>query len=318
MDYLSFLFAILHVYKALSEEIFWDTTVKLAKNMTLECVYSSMDTLSQMEWFKINTTEKQSIAIFSPTLGVNIREPYADRVYFSNSTMASNDMTLSFHNASEADVGFYSCFLHTFPSGFWKKVIRVVQSDSFEIPVSPNNHVVSEPGKNVTLTYWPQMKWLMGQVTWEKIQPHQIDLLALCNLSQGRSYSPKYQRQVLTNCSQGLGWSFVVLPHVTVADSGLYRCCFKARTGENETFVMRLTVTEGKTNNQYTLFLAGGIVSVLLLAILIYIVIHCNSQPTTTEVPSRPIDTWKAQERIFMSTILPSPVDQRLNPKLFP
>ncbi|XP_004461572.1 CD226 antigen [Dasypus novemcinctus] len=268
MEYLSFLFAILHVHKALCEEIFWDTAVKLAKNMTLECVYSSTDTVTQMEWLKVNATEKESIAIFNPTYGTIIRTSYADRVYFPNLTMASNDMTLSFYNASEADVGFYSCCLNTFPSGYWEKVIQVVQSDSFTIALQSNSHVVSEPGENITLTCQPQTKWLTEQITWEKIQPHQIDLITFCNLSQGRSYTSKYQRQILTNCSRGLGWSSIVLPQVTFSDSGLFRCCFKAKTGENETFVVRLTVTDGKTDSQHILLLAGGTALLLLLAVL--------------------------------------------------
>ncbi|XP_045383473.1 CD226 antigen isoform X2 [Lemur catta] len=217
MDYFAFLLAILHVYKALCEEIFWDTTIKLAENMTLECVYPSTDILTQMEWFKINSMEKEPIAIFSPTHGVIIREPYADRVSFLNSTMAPNDITLSFHNASEADVGYYSCFVHTFPQGTWEKVIQVVQP--------------------------------------------------------GRNYTSKYQRQILTTCTQGSRTSFIIIPNVTASDSGLYRCCFQASTGENETFVMRLTVTEGKTDNQYILFMAGGTALLLLFVILITTVI---------------------------------------------
>ncbi|XP_058413269.1 CD226 antigen [Diceros bicornis minor] len=273
MDYLTFLLAILHVYKALCEEMFWDTTVKLAKNMTLECVYPSADTLTQMEWFKINATEKESIVIFNPYYGVMIRKPYVDRVYFCNSTMTPNDMTLSFHNASAADVGFYSCFLHTFPHGPWEKVIRVVPSDSFETAVPSNSRIVSEPGKNITLTCQLQMKWPLQQVTWEKIQPHQIDLLTSCNLSQGRSYTSKYRRRILSNCSQGMRQASIVMPYVTASDSGLYRCRFKASTGENETFVMRLTVTDGETDNGYILFVAGGTVLLLLFVILITTVI---------------------------------------------
>ncbi|XP_014695109.1 CD226 antigen isoform X1 [Equus asinus] len=273
MDYLIFLLAILHVYKVLCEEKFWDTTVKLAKNMTLECVYPSTDTLTQMEWFKVNAMEKESLVIFNPTYGAIIRQPYADRVYFSNSTVTPNDMTLSFHNASEADVGFYSCFLHTFPHGPWEKVIQVVPPDSFEIDAPSNSHILSEPGKNVTLTCQLQMKWPLQQVTWEKIQPHQIDLLTTCNLSQGKSYTSKFRRQILSNCSQGMRRASIVLPHVTASDSGLYRCRFKASTGENETFVMKLTITDGKTDNRHILFVAGGTVLLLLFVILITTII---------------------------------------------
>ncbi|XP_046942208.1 CD226 antigen isoform X1 [Lynx rufus] len=305
MDYLAFFLAIVHIYRALCEEMFWDTTVKLAENMSLECVYSSLDTLTQMEWFKINSTDRESIAIFSPAYGVIIRTPYADRVYFLNSTMAPNDMTLTFHNVSEADVGYYSCLLHTFPYGHWEKVIRVVASgttthrlpesispsppeilaflnhsqdsiryfDDFEIAVPSDSHMVSEPGKNITLSCELPTKWPVQQITWEKIQPHQIDLLTSCNLSQGKIYTSKYQRWVSSDCSPGMTSTFITMPQAVVSDSGLYRCGFSAGMGENETFVRRLTVTDGKMDNQYTLFVAGGTVLSLLFVILMTAVI---------------------------------------------
>ncbi|XP_059265794.1 CD226 antigen isoform X2 [Mustela nigripes] len=306
MDYLTFFFAILHVYRALCEEMVWDTTVKLAENMSLECIYSSLDTLVQLEWHKITTTNRELMAIFSPTYGLSVKPPYTERVYFLNSTMAPNDMTLSFHNVSEADVGFYSCFLHTFPQGHWEKVIQVVASDSFEIAVPSRNHIVSEPGKNVTLTCQLPQKGPIQQVTWEKIQPHQIDLLTSCNLSQGKGYASKYQRQILSNCSLGMTSSFIVMPHVMASDSGLYRCCFKASTGDNgtlETIAMRLTVTDGegvRRNSLKTL------------------VMHRRRQPTTTEIPTLPISHRMVQERIFMSTTQPSLRGQRPESKRFP
>lgn len=106
--------------------------------------------------------------------------------------------------------------------------------------------MVSEPGKNITLTCQPKEKSLLEEVSWEKIQPQQIDVLISCNLSHGRSYTSKYPRQILSNCSHGMKKAFVTIPNVTGSDSGLYRCGFKASTGEKETFVMRLTVTDGE------------------------------------------------------------------------
>ncbi|XP_006061341.3 CD226 antigen [Bubalus bubalis] len=268
MDHLTLLLAILYVYTVPCEEIFWDTTVKLAKNMTLECVYPLADTVTQMEWFKIKT-ERESMAIFNPAFHGIIREAYTDRVYFSNHTMASNDMTLSFHNASEADVGFYACLLHTFPHGTWEKVIQVVPPDSFEDAGPPNSQMVSEPGKNITLTCEPRENRLLEEVSWEKIQPQQIDLLITCNLSQGRNYTSKYPRQILSNCNKGMKKAFVTMPNVIGSDSGLYRCGFKASTGEKETFLMRLTVTNGETGKSNMPFVAGGAVLLFLLVILI-------------------------------------------------
>ncbi|PNJ64419.1 CD226 antigen isoform X1 [Pongo abelii] len=271
MDYPTLLLALLHVYRALCEEVLWHTSVPFAENMSLECVYPSMGILTQVEWFKIGT-EKDSIAIFSPTHGMVIRKPYAERVYFLNSTMASNNMTLFFRNASEDDVGYYSCSLYTYPQGTWQKVIQVVQSDSFEAAVPSNSHIISEPGKNITLTCQPQMTRPVQEVRWEKIQPHQIDLLTYCNLVHGRNFTSKFPRQIVSNCSHGR-WSIIVIPDVTASDSGLYHCHLQASAGENETFVMRLTVAEGKTDNQYTLFVAGGTVLLLLFLISITTII---------------------------------------------
>ncbi|XP_060030013.1 CD226 antigen isoform X3 [Erinaceus europaeus] len=243
MEYLTFLLAILHAYKAVCQEILWDTTVQLAENLTLECVYPSADTLTQMEWFKVNATDREPIAIFNPVHGVVIRKPYADRVFFLNSSLTVHDMTLSFHNASEADAGFYSCSLHTFPYGPWQKVIQVVSSGSFDIAVLSYRHIVSDSGKNVTLTCELPREWRVEVVQWEKIQPHQIDLLSSCNLSQGRSYTSKHRRQIESSCSLNMRSSFLVIPHVSITDSGLYRCSFKASTGENKTCVMDLTIS---------------------------------------------------------------------------
>uniref|UniRef100_A0A8C0WZK6 Ig-like domain-containing protein n=1 Tax=Castor canadensis TaxID=51338 RepID=A0A8C0WZK6_CASCN len=230
--------------------IFWDTTVKLTENMILECAYPLTETLTQLEWFKIIGMQKDPIGIFSPAFGIQIRKPYADRVYYVNSTMAPNVITLSFYNASEADLGIYSCFFHIFPHGTWEKTTRVIQADSFEIAASlngPMRPITSEIGQNVTLTYLIQMKGPVQQVTWEKIQAHQIDILTCCNLSQGRTYTSKYQRQVWSNCSQGIRVSHLVIPHATASDSGVYRCCVKDSTGESETFMMRLTLIEGES-----------------------------------------------------------------------
>ncbi|KAM5222165.1 CD226 antigen [Ctenodactylus gundi] len=340
--------------------------------MTLECVYPGTDTVTQVEWYKIKGKNKTAIAVFNPMYGLDMKKPYHDRVFFSNATLALNDLSLAFHNASSADVGTYWCYLHTFPSGSWKKEIQVVPSGaprsctdtqhppkeekdgcecrpadkhcaqgspagalcglrgtrrrpsvisqrllqllaqppwslctsslpfpplsppclffSFVLPGLHTSAVLSgflpllrffpflrvgcsvemkhflvpstqlrdyfetieslkyspmvvEPG-NVTLTYKLQMEGPVQQVTWERIQPHQIDLLSSCNLSQGKSYQAKYHRQVLTHCSPGSKSSFIVIQNATASDSGLYRCRFKMSTGENETYVLELTVKE--------------------------------------------------------------------------
>ncbi|XP_072460227.1 CD226 antigen [Notamacropus eugenii] len=272
---LPFLFVILQAHKALSEEEFVDTTVKLAKNMIFECIYPGSDFISQAEWFKMTMTGEDSMAIFSPKFGERIRTDYFSRVHFLNANMTTNDVSLFIHNASEADLGRYYCSLQLFPLGHWKKVIKVVQTDGFEIGVPSNSHMVSEPGKNVTFTFQTHMASPLKHVTWERIRPHQIDHLTSCNLDNGKSYGLKYQRKILLSCSQEMKSSSIVIQNVTASDSGFYQCCLTTNTGENETFVMRLTVTAEKTDYQIVFFMVGGAALVLILAISIIFISFC-------------------------------------------
>ncbi|XP_020841285.1 CD226 antigen [Phascolarctos cinereus] len=275
MHCLPFLFVILQAHKALPEEEFVDTTIKFAKNMIFECTYPGSDFISQAEWFKITVSGKNSMAIFSPKFGGLIRTDYISRVHFLNSSVTANDVSLFFRNASKADLGLYHCILQLFPLGRWEKVINVVQSDDFEIRVPSNSHMVSEPGKNVKFIFQPHMASPLKHVTWERIQPHQIDHLTSCNLNNGKSYGLKYQRKILTSCNQGMKSSSIVIHNVTASDSGFYQCCLTTNIGENETFVMRLTVTDAKTDHQIIFFMAGGAASFLLLVISIIIITYC-------------------------------------------
>ncbi|XP_031222083.1 CD226 antigen isoform X2 [Mastomys coucha] len=276
MAYLTWLLAILHVNKALCEETLWDTTVRLSKTMTLECVYPLTDNLTQVEWTKNIGTETVSIAVYNPNHSMYIDSYYLHRVHFLNSTVGFRNMSLSFYNASEADIGTYSCLFHAFPSGPWEKKIKVVWSDSFEIAAPLDSHLYAEPGQDVTLSCQLQRTWPVQQVIWEKVQPHQVDILASCNLSQGTRYTSKYLRQTWSNCSQGSMKSVLTIPHAMATDSGLYRCRSEASTGKNKTFVIRLIITDGGNNKHFILSIVGGLVSLLLVILIIVIITLYN------------------------------------------
>ncbi|XP_031222090.1 CD226 antigen isoform X5 [Mastomys coucha] len=216
MAYLTWLLAILHVNKALCEETLWDTTVRLSKTMTLECVYPLTDNLTQVEWTKNIGTETVSIAVYNPN-----------------------------HN-------------------------------SFEIAAPLDSHLYAEPGQDVTLSCQLQRTWPVQQVIWEKVQPHQVDILASCNLSQGTRYTSKYLRQTWSNCSQGSMKSVLTIPHAMATDSGLYRCRSEASTGKNKTFVIRLIITDGGNNKHFILSIVGGLVSLLLVILIIVIITLYN------------------------------------------
>nr|XP_048275409.1 CD226 antigen isoform X3 [Myodes glareolus] len=133
MACITLLLAILHVHKALCEVTFWDTAVQLSETMTLECVYPLTDNLTQVEWTKISGSETVTIAVYNPNLHMHIDHNYFHRVHFLNTTLEFRNMSLSFYNASEADVGIYSCLFHSFPGGPWEKKIKVVQSGLMEV-----------------------------------------------------------------------------------------------------------------------------------------------------------------------------------------
>jgi CD226 antigen len=96
--------------------------------MTLECVYPLTHNLTQVEWTKNTGTKTVSIAVYNPNHNMHIESNYLHRVHFLNSTVGFRNMSLSFYNASEADIGIYSCLFHAFPNGPWEKKIKVVWS----------------------------------------------------------------------------------------------------------------------------------------------------------------------------------------------
>ncbi|XP_021097821.1 CD226 antigen isoform X3 [Heterocephalus glaber] len=171
--------------------------------------------------------------------------------------------------------------------------------------------MTSSPG-NITLTYDLPVNWAVQQIKWEKIQPHQVDLLVHCNLSEGISYS-RYGKQILTNCTQGIRSNFIIIINATASDSGLYRCHFTASTGENESFLMRLTITDGKTDNQYIVFVAVGTVLFLfvILIVTITVISYNRRRRRQKNFPVKiPWDTQSKAVNNYRSPISPhQPVD---------
>ncbi|CAH7082638.1 Cd226 [Phodopus roborovskii] len=124
-------------------------------------------------------------------------------------------------------------------------ILEMKNLNSFAILAPSDGYLYAEPGQNVTLSCQLPRNWPVQQVMWERVQPHQVDILASCNLSQGTRYTSKYLRKIWSTCSQESMQS-VVIPNATAADFGLYRCRSEASTGEKETFVIRLILTDGE------------------------------------------------------------------------
>lgn len=102
-----------------------DSTVTLANSMTLKCVYPKTATISQMSWRKENGTQKENVVVFKLPSDLHIESKYKDRVHVVNHT--TNNKSLIFNNATEADVGLYRCSFQVFPDGNWEKRIQVVR-----------------------------------------------------------------------------------------------------------------------------------------------------------------------------------------------
>nr|XP_034374315.1 CD226 antigen isoform X2 [Arvicanthis niloticus] len=158
----------------------------------------------------------------------------------------------------------------------WLLAILHVHKDSFEIAAPLDSYLSAKPGQNVTLNCQLQRTWPVQQVIWEKVQPHQVDILASCNLSQGTRYTSKYLRQTWSNCSQESMESVLIIPYAMASDSGLYRCRSEASTEKTKTFVIRLIITDGGTNKHFILPIVGGLASLLLVILIIIVIILYN------------------------------------------
>ncbi|KAM9164060.1 CD226 antigen isoform 2-T2 [Pangshura tecta] len=265
MVYLACLIVVLQLSETTGEGRFVDATVKLTNNMNLECIYPKTNGITQMSWAKSIVTGKEVIAVSHPLYGVHIEDKYKDRVRFINAS--SRDKSLNFMKTTEADTGLYLCSI-TFPNGVWEKVVQVIQLDSFEVPVPSTNHMIIEPGGNVTLRCSYSVGDLVRQVTWERIKEDRMDTIVLCNLSEGKTYGSDYQERAMIDCATQES-DILVIQNVTSSDSGIYRCHY----GGNKTHVMRLTVTSATLDHHWhILLIAGGAAASLLLLVTILII----------------------------------------------
>ncbi|XP_075777156.1 CD226 antigen isoform X2 [Pelodiscus sinensis] len=248
--------------------------------MNLECIYPKTANITQMSWVKSIATDKETIAVFHPRYGVYIQDQYKDRVRFINAS--SKGKSLNFIKTTEADMGFYFCSI-TFADGIWEKVIQVIPSDSFKVPpVPPANHVITEPGENVTLRCPFRVGGLVQQVTWERIKVDRRDTVVLCNLSEGKTYGSDYQEHAIIDCAPQKS-SILVLQNVSAYDSGIYRCHYSLTNGANKTHVMSLTVTSATLDHHWhVLLVAGGASATLLLLVTILIItitlVYCRKK----------------------------------------
>nr|XP_033790864.1 CD226 antigen [Geotrypetes seraphini] len=244
--------------------------------MILECVYPGSAKVTQVSWFKERASQKISVAVANSIYGVYIDERYKERVELANVSSSSSDMSLRFHRTSVADTGYYYCSVHTFPDGIWEKTIKVINSEEFEVTMEPLYHILAELEQNVTFSCQYTLGDKVKQVTWEKIREGQMDIMGLCNLSEGKYYGANYKQRLTLHCSNPMNSSTVVIQEVSVADEGLYRCYFDGITG-NQTFLISLTIHK-ETRHPLLISLIAGGAGLLLILILISVTVYLQKR----------------------------------------
>uniref|UniRef100_A0A6J0TXG3 CD226 antigen isoform X1 n=1 Tax=Pogona vitticeps TaxID=103695 RepID=A0A6J0TXG3_9SAUR len=257
-----------------------DSTMKLARDMTLECVYPKIGRIIQMSWRKENNSSKEKIAVFRLPYDLSIANGYKTRVRISNNT--TNNKSLIFNNADEEDTGFYLCSFHAFPHGIWEKQIQVVQSDDSKSQVFLDPDVtadsqVTKPRRNVTIMCWHDSDITVNQVIWERVQVDRVDFIGQCLESGLQVYGSDYEGHVQIDCATE-EYSTLVLWNVSASDAGLYHCsCFGAN-GKNESGWTKLTITGNVPliSMQHIVFIAGAsaILIIITLASVVAIAYH--------------------------------------------
>ncbi|KAM6276062.1 CD226 antigen isoform 4-T4 [Spheniscus humboldti] len=267
MDHAALLIVVLQLCGTNVEGKFVDSTVKLTEKVKLECIYPKKAVIIQTSWMKLNVTHKENIAVLHPIHGVHIEDKYNGRIYFENSSR--EDKSLSFIKSTLEDVGLYFCSIVTYPDGIWEKVIKIIQTDAFEVSEKQDNPVFTKPGGNVAFTCPYKIGDSVQQVMWERIKPDQVDTVVLCNLSGKQSFGSDFKERTLVDCSDQAN-SMIVIQNFTASDFATYRC---VATGRNKTYVMSFTVAATWDPKCFIIYIAGGISAAVLL--LIFLLIFC-------------------------------------------
>ncbi|XP_051782947.1 nectin-3-like isoform X1 [Erpetoichthys calabaricus] len=144
------LFFIYHLAGAVSDRVIVDPhiTAVLGKNITLICKVFVVEALTQISWEKVQNGSTQTLAVYNPSYGISIDEPYQQRMSFKSPS--NRDATIILEDVRFTDTGEYICKVTTFPSG------NSQSSTTVSVMVEPKVYVVkgSQPlidGGNETI-----------------------------------------------------------------------------------------------------------------------------------------------------------------------
>ncbi|NXX18808.1 OX2G protein, partial [Podargus strigoides] len=90
-------------------------SVKAGDSVTLSCVLKEPKEVLQVTWQKDSETAQNNMATYSTTKGLNIHEPYQDRMNVTS--LVLNETSITFWDTRMDDSGCYTCLFNTFPLG---------------------------------------------------------------------------------------------------------------------------------------------------------------------------------------------------------
>ncbi|XP_041055942.1 nectin-3-like [Carcharodon carcharias] len=95
----------------------------LDKNVTLKCLVTVKETVTQISWEKQEHGTSDTIAVFHPLYGTSIQGRYEGRAVFTNPSL--KDATILITRIGFSDSGNYICKVVTFPLGNYQETSTV-------------------------------------------------------------------------------------------------------------------------------------------------------------------------------------------------
>ncbi|XP_072332365.1 nectin-3-like isoform X2 [Scyliorhinus torazame] len=109
----------------------------LDKNVTLKCLVTVKETVTQISWEKQEHGTSDTIAVFHPLYGTSIQGNYEGRAVFTNPSL--KDATILITRVGFSDSGIYICKVVTFPLGNYQEasIVTVIVEPTITVGGGP-------------------------------------------------------------------------------------------------------------------------------------------------------------------------------------
>ncbi|XP_060682447.1 nectin-3-like isoform X1 [Hemiscyllium ocellatum] len=109
----------------------------LGKNVTLKCLVTVTETVTQISWEKQDHGTSDTVAVYHPHFGVSIQGNYVGRADFTNPSL--KDATILIKRVQFSDSGNYICKVVTFPLGNYQEtsIVTVIVEPTITVGGGP-------------------------------------------------------------------------------------------------------------------------------------------------------------------------------------